>query len=379
MSLTNQNVERAKASASGQQFIGDDRVRGFALRITAGGAKAFVLQARIKGKLRRITIGRFPEWDVAQARTEAESLRSKIAHGQDPVAERKTKRQAKTFGDLQAIYFERCESPTEKDCIKSLPVMRRRAAVHLKAWQSRNASEITRADVDTLHARIGKNHGHALANRVATLVRTIYNYGIKKEHFDGKNPANDFDAYPELERQRYLTGDEFLRVNEALLQEPDWRHRAFFPLSVLTGARKGEWLAARWEHIKLTERLWFKPTTKTVPQLVPLSRAVIAILESLPSREKSIWVFPGSGKTGHMHDVYFAWNRIRTRAGVKDVRVHDLRHSFASVLISQGQPLAVIAKLLNHSTTATTERYAHLQMEPQRLAIERAAEVISGK
>ena len=149
---------------------------------------------------------------------------------------------------------------------------------------------------------------------------------------------------------------------------------------LLTGARKGELLSAKWVDINLEDCTWTMPDTKTGDaQTLPLPREAVAILEALPSRGKSEWVLPGHGRLGHMRDACEAWQRIRERAGIVNVRQHDLRHSFASFLAGRGVSIQVIGRLLNHKSISTTQRYAHISDAAARAAIEQNATLmISG-
>ncbi len=377
--LTQQAVEREKPPAKGpngkhtQSFIRDDKVRGFVLRILDSGTKTFLLQVRIKKKARWITIGRHPDFTVVQARDKAQAWRAEIAHGGDPTVEKQRAAAELAFGELCADFYAHGKAQKRK----SIDCVQKRIERFCATWLKRKASEITKADVAKLHEHLGVTKGHSIANSVVDHAKAIFNLAIKRDLFKGENPARGTDRFEETKRQRFLSLEELKRVNEALLEEPDWRHRVFFPLSVLTGARKGEWLAARWEDIDLTEGTWKKPVTKTTPQLMPLPQAAIAILEGLPSRGHSPWVFPGKGKRGHMRDVMEAWKRIRDRAEVPDCRVHDLRHSFASFMVGRGVPIQMVGKLLNHASIATTQRYAHLALDTQRAAIDANADALA--
>jgi integrase len=202
----------------------------------------------------------------------------------------------------------------------------------------------------------------------------MLNRAVDWEMLRGANPAQRMKLFREQKRERYLSPDELQKVNAALLQEPDWRWRAYFPIALMLGTRKSELLAMRWEDVDFTARTWRIPETKAGnSHLLPLPIPAIAILEEVPSRGKSEWVFPGEGSSGHIVEPAKAWQRIRKRAGVPDVRIHDLRHTLASWLIAQGFNLPLIGRALNHTQTATTARYAHLALDPVRAALEQTA------
>jgi integrase len=196
----------------------------------------------------------------------------------------------------------------------------------------------------------------------------------------GVNPAQRLRLFREHKRERYLTPEELQKVNAALLEEPDWRWRAYFPLALMLGTRKSELLSMRWADIDWNARTWRIPETKAGnSHLLPLPTSATEILKVLPSRDQSKWVFPGEGATGHIVEPAKAWQRVRARAGVPDVRIHDLRHTLASWLVAQGYNLPLVGRTLNHTQAATTARYAHLALDPVREALEQTAALMMGR
>jgi len=377
MKLTERIIQNAKLPTAGAKlmtpFLWDSKCQGLAVRVLPSGTKTFVLQMRHDGRLHRVKIGRYSSsgsgWTLEQARRRADELRVKIQHGEEV-------NDKATFEALAELFFQHSVKR------KTVARMRKRLDEHCSGWLKRKAKTITKGEIGELYDKIGANYP-SLANRVVALVHAIFAYAIRKEKFKGANPAviDKEDRLKEKKRERYLSFQELERLNDAILQEVDWRHRSYFPLLLLTGARKGELLRARWEHIKFDECTWEKPDTKTgVPQTMPLPQAAIQILEALPSRSKSEWIFPGYGETGHMRDAFEAWVRIRDRAKIHNLRQHDLRHSFASFLAGRGVSIQVIGRLLNHKSIQTTQRYAHIADEAQRAAIEaNAALMITGQ
>jgi integrase len=234
--------------------------------------------------------------------------------------------------------------------------------------------------VARLHGRIGDEHGRYAANRTLALLRTMFNLARTWELFKGDNPVQGIKQFKEQRRERYLSPEELQKVNAALLEEPDWRWRTYFPLALMLGTRKSELLAMRWADIDMPQRTWRIPETKAGnSHLLPLPTPAVAMLEALPSHDKSEWVFPGDGASGHIVEPAKAWQRIRARAGVPDVRIHDLRHTLASWLVAQGFNLPLVGRALNHTQTATTARYAHLALEPVRAALEQTAALMVAK
>ena len=376
--LTKTVVEAAAASKAGQTFIRDDEIRGFALRVIATGAKSFVFEGRIKGRMRRLTIGRYPDLTVAIARQRALEIRTAIGRGEDPAETRKVERNESTFEALAERYLHDYALPYKK------PRSVADDKFHLthcipSGWRTRRLSDIDRAEVEQLHSRVGRDHGKYAANHAVRLLRHMFNLARDWKMLRSDNPAARIKLFKEQRRERYLTPEELVKVNDALKDEPDWRWRAYFPLALMLGTRRGELCAARWEDIDLRQGTIRLPETKAGrPHLLPLPQAAIAILESSPSRMKSEWIFPSKSAAGHIVEPAKAWQRIRKRAGVKNVRIHDLRHTLASWLVGAGYNLSLIGRALNHSQIATTERYAHLAMDPVREALERNANLMFG-
>jgi integrase len=376
--LTKAVVEAAIAPKLGQTFLRDDVIRGFALRLIATGAKSFVFEGRIKGRMRRFTIGRYPDLTVAIARQKALEIRAAIGRGEDPAEARVVEMRELSFAELAERYLRDYAIPHKKArsvaddkyyLTHSIP----------SAWQTRRLSDIERADIEQLHSRIARDHGKYAANHAIRLLRHMFNLARDWKMLMNDSPAARIRLFKEERRERYLTPEELVKLNDALRDEPDWRWRAYFPLALMLGTRRGELCAVRWEHVDLHQRTIRLPETKAGrPHLLPLPRAAIAILESSPSYSRTGWIFPSKSSSGHIVEPAKAWQRIRKRAGVVDIRIHDLRHTLASWLVGAGYNLSLIGRALNHSQVATTERYAHLALDPVREALERNADLMFG-
>jgi integrase len=373
--LTKLAVEKCRGPAHGQIFIRDSEITGLALRVTAGGSRSFVFEGRIRGRMRRMTLGGYPSLSVHQARQEALKIKGAIAKGEDPSLERKQDREALTFGQLAALYLERHAKQHKKSAHRDEQMI----ASYLARWKNRKISDITRDDVVRLHQALGTDHGRYAANRTAALLRTIFNRAADWGLLMGRNPAERLKLFREEKRDRFLSPDELGRVNKALLEEANPYWHAYFPLSLLLGARRTELLEARWADIVLDRGMWRIPNTKSGnPHLLPLPTAAAEILRQLPSRDTSEWVFPGNGVSGHLIEPAKAWQRIRAKAGVHDVRIHDLRRTLGSWLAGEGYSLPLIGRALNHQNTSTTQIYARLQLDPVREALEtNAASMLS--
>lgn len=377
MKLTQRIIEATKPPIDGQRFLRDDELKGLAVRITASGAKSFVWEGRIKGRVRRITLGSSPALTVQAARRKALEVKSSIIDGEDPALEREQNRNEITFKMLAEAYFERHAIPHKRSWKEDQRLLKRYAPI---SWNARRLSDIRREDLLKLHANIGEKHGRSAANHLTRLLRAMFNLARDWGMFKEDNPVARIKLFAEERRQRFLSPEELRRVNDALVEETNVYWRAYFPLALMLGTRRSELLAARWSDIDLEQRVWRIPETKDgEPHLLPLPKPAVALLESLRSRARSEWVFPAQSASGHIVEPAKAWQRIRTRAGVPDVRIHDLRHTLASWMVGQGYNLPLIGRALNHSQITTTQRYAHLALDPVRSALERTAFLMFGE
>jgi integrase len=375
MRLTKDAIERAKPPEPGkkERFIRDDTIRGLGVRITTACAKSFIFEARIKGRPRRLTIGPWPDLNLVMARERAMEIRTAIARGEDPATDATESRQELTFGKLVLIYMERHAKPHKRSAWQDENTIRRYVPA---GWGNRKLSDISRSDIARLHAKVGDSNGRYVANRLLALLRVMFNLARTWELFKGDNPTLGIKQFKEEKRQRFLNADELQRINSALLQESDWRWQAYFPLALMLGTRRSELLSMRWCDVSLDQQTWRIPLTKQgTSNLLPLPSPALAILESLPSRG-GLWVFPSHGKSGHLEEPKKAWKRICETAGVSNVRIHDLRHTLASLMVAQGFSLPMIGRALGHSQPSTTSRYAHMAMDPLRAALESTSALV---
>jgi integrase len=380
MRLTETNAERAKWPVAGQRFLRDSEITGLALRVTPG-AKSWVwagrLQARrdAKGKNAycRVTIGHFPDMSLAKARRLAMEIRLQVERGADPTEILNPRGNESTFEELIEAYFERHARPHKRErSIKDDTYYLDKYVPG--SWRKRSLSAIGRDDVERLKLALKRDHGPYPANHTLRLLRCMFNLARDWGLLKGDNPAARVKLFKEERHERFLSPDELKRVNDALTAESMWQWRAYFPLALLLGLRKSELLSLRWDDVDLGLRTLKLPQTKAGrPHLLPLPSPAAAIFEGLPSRGQSEWVFSSDRIDGHIVEPSKAWQRIRERAGVSKVRIHDLRHTLASWLVAQGYNLPLIGRALNHSQTSTTERYAHLALDPVREALERNA------
>jgi integrase len=378
--LTDKVVRGLPAPATGNRITYDNTIRGFGCRVTAAGARAFIVNYRRKadGVERRITIGSYPDWSVEGAREKAKELKRHVDEGRDPLGEHAAERAAPTVADL-------CDRFIAEHVVKLSAHTRANHGATIRndilpALGRMKVSAVEYEHIDRLHRKVSER-APVLANRMVAILGKMFTLAVKwKLRTD--NPCKGIERNQEHPRQRYLKPEELRRLTKALAEDRNQQAADVFRLLLLTGARRGEILSAEWDSIDLAAGTWAKQASTTKQKQhhqVPLSAPARQILTRL--REKnptSPWVFPG--RNGPLKgDIKRHWKRICTAAGIRALRVHDLRHSYASQLASAGVGLHVIGQLLGHSQVSTTHRYAHLFDDPLRAATERVGAVIAGK
>jgi integrase len=307
---------------------------------------------------------------VEQARRACQIKSGDAAEGKDLQAARQAARHEHTAAGLFSYWLE----THAKQHKRTWQEDQRQYNTFLKPWANRKLSLIKKTEVQALHARVGEQNGRYAANRLLALLRALFNKASDMG-FVGQNPTTGVKKFVEEKRDRFLHGDELPAFFASLNAEPKDTLRDFFFLALLIGARKNNVLTMRWQDVSLEMGLWRIPETKSGEVVVvPLSSPALAILERrYRARGDSPWVFPSSGKTGHLVEPKSAWKRILDRAGLQDVRIHDLRRSLGSWQAMTGSSLPIIGKSLGHKQAATTMIYARLQVDPVRESVETAA------
>ena len=247
---------------------------------------------------------------------------------------------------------------------RSWRVDERIARQHLSsAFGDKQLAEIRRHEVeDWLHGLASSGLAPATCNRILAVFKTICSLAVMRGLLPtGQSPCAGVSPFKiRTQRERYLTRDEARRLMRAL-EKSGHPEAVALRLLLLTGARKSEILKARWEHVRLDLRLLVVPLSKSgKPRHIPLSDEAIAVIRSIPRQQGLPWLFPGHAPGKPLSDLYLFWNRLRRELGLADVRIHDLRHTFASFLVNAGHSLYEVQKLLGHGDPRTTMRYAHL-------------------
>lgn len=232
-------------------------------------------------------------------------------------------------------------------------------------------SQFKDTDFGKLHTEIGTEHP-TTANRVIAMASSLFGYAKEHRLFKGVNPAHDIKKFPETKRDRFLQSDELPAFFKSLSEEPNGMLRDYFLISLLTGARRSNVQEMQWSDIHLERGEWRIPTTKNGDsQTVTLTAEVVEILRARQGNNPT-WVFPGTGSTGHIVEPKKAWKRVLERAGISNLRIHDLRRTLGSWQAKTGASLVIVGKSLNHKSPSTTAIYARLDLDPVRESVDRA-------
>jgi integrase len=349
----------------------DSDLAGFGALVTRSGAKSFVFNYRNRsGTERRIKIGDFPTWAVSVARDEAKGLRKRVDRGEDPKAEERAERQAPTVRDLCAMYEE--EHLPRKRASSAAEDRRQIQKYIVPKLGRKKVADVTRRDIKTLHKSLESMPYRA--NRLLALLSKMFNLAITEWELRADNPCKGVDRFPEQGRERFLSQQEIANLSDALAEHPNQTVAAAIRFLLLTGARKGEVINATWDQFDFERGLWDKPSSHTKTKrrhVLPLSAPALQILADLPRDSER--VFPGLGSLGH------AWQKIRGAAGLDGVRIHDLRHSAASILASKGLSLPLIGAVLGHTQWQTTMRYSHLANHALQEAVDLIGDEVAPK
>ncbi|MDX9981149.1 MAG: site-specific integrase [Lentisphaeria bacterium] len=388
LSFTKETLAGIAPPASGRDTYRDTKERYLYLFVTPT-KKVFYFVRWYKGRTEQIRLGNFPETTVYLARRGAQEKAGAIAEGRDPAEERRAEKTAPTFGAL----FQRYMADYAKAHKKTWQQDEWNYVRHVeKQWGNSRVDDITPATVTKLHNRLSSRSGPVMANRIWALVRGVFSWGITHELVKGDNPCRATKANRERSRERFMDADELQRFL-AVLEETDPDMRDFFNLLLETGVRKSSLMRMEWADINLDKAAWRVSgefTKNGDPLHIPLTEQAVAILRNRKNEQcnpgdpqkikgaeasHSPWVFPArrSGtKNGHIADVRRAWESITAKAGLPDLRIHDIRRTLGSWMAAQGASMLLIGRTLGHRDTKSTEVYARLNTEPIRQAVEQA-------
>jgi integrase len=373
--LTKRSVE-GLATEEKDYLAWDRDMRGFGIRVYPSGKKTYLVQYRAGRRTRRITIGQHGVLTAEEARIRAKQLLGDVARGSDPSAEKQAKRRAPTVASLCDRFLEEyveqhCKPTTARDYHS---IIRRFIRPRLGPLP---IAEVTRADVVAFH--------HALrdtpyqANRAASMLSKLFNlaedWGLRQA---GSNPARRIKKFREEEKKRYLSDAEQMRLGEVLAEALEEGTESVYAVSailllIFTGCRLSEILTLRWDYV--TSHHLELPDSKTGRRRIPLPREAYDILMELPREAGNPYVILGEVDGAPLVNLQKPWRRIRSKAGLEDVRIHDLRHTYASVAMKDGIDPFTLKEIMGHKNLTTTLRYAHLADD----AVQRAAGSVAAR
>jgi integrase len=369
--ITKRHVEGMRPAAS-DVFAWDDELRGFGVRVKPSGLRSYLVQYRnAHGRSKRMTIGEHGRLTAEEARKQARLILAEVDKGGDPAEARDAARKAPTVTELCVRYLAEHAASRKK----SRSVAGDRGMIDrfiVRALASRKVADVSHADVARLHHSLRQTPYQA--NRMLALLSKMMNlaekWGLRP---NGTNPCRHVEKFREAKRERFLSSDELGRLGDVLVQAEQNATElasviAAVRLLVLTGCRLSEVLTLEWQHVDFANSCLRLPDSKTGAKIVHLNAPALAVLAGVERQQGSPWVIAGAKAGTHLVNLEKPWRRIRARAGIPDVRLHDLRHSFASVAVGLGEGLPMIGKLLGHTQTQTTARYAHLATDPVKAA-----------
>jgi integrase len=367
----------------------DPKVTGFGVRIYAGGGRSFFVNYRIDGRERRYTFGDFPRWSVTAARERAKELRTEIDRGHDPAGQKRDRREAPTVQDLIDRYVDEhlprksgAESRVE-DEKKMLSEIGMLLGKHTKV------ADVHGGDIKDMHRKITESGRPVRANRIMAIASKAFSLSLVPMSGENTpwrnaaqgNPCKGIERNHEEGRERFFSQPELTAISDALAAYPGVAADCV-RLIMLTGCRPAEAMRAEWPEFDNEPGYWIKPSAHTKQRKVhrlPLSPPAIELIERLGKARKGNWVFPGDIAGEPLKALWHVWHFVRTQTGLgADARLYDLRHTFASVGAGGGLGLPIIGRLLGHTQSRTTQRYAHFADDPLREAADKITAVITG-
>lgn len=380
-----------------------EAVRGFGVAAFRNGGKCYIAQYRKDGRSRRTRIGEHGRLTPEEARRQAKVVLGAVEGGKDPIAERKAAREVRTFKAIATEFLDQHIKSKRK--ARTADEYERILTLHVvPALGSKRILDLRRADVAKLHSKLSASPYQA--NRAIALVSAVWNWAARRDEVSfADNPARAVERFAEKSRERFLTSEELGRLGDVLREgealglpysvdetnpkvknapKPDSRRVNLDPyavaairLLILTGARLREILDAQWSQLDMERGILFLPDSKTGKKPLYLSAAAHSVLAEIPRIKDNPHIIAGAAKGAPRADLHRPWKAIRRAAKLDEVRIHDLRHSFASFGAGASLGLPIIGKLLGHSQAATTHRYAHLDADPLRRAAETIGATIS--
>lgn len=361
--------------------VRDNQISGFGVRLQkAGGKPSYFVNRRVKGGATvSVTIGPHGTWTPATARTKALEICHQLNQGINPNQVRKTENAKLTFGQAAEQFLAQHGPKLKPRTLYNYEHMLNKTI--LPVFAKKPLDDITHTAVTRFHVKLKstpRNANHCLSV-ISKLLNWAHQSGLRS---DATNPVLGIKRFKENKKERHLSLNEFKTLGDLLARlEADNAESPYviaaLRLYIFTGARRSEILELKWNHVDLDAGMLSLPDSKTGRKTVHLNAAAIDLLENVPRLSGNPYVIVGKKPGTHMVNISKPWGRIRKLVNMEDVRLHDLRHSFASVIASSGGSLVMIGKLLGHTQAQTTARYAHLFDAPLRDLNEQAGAVIS--
>jgi integrase len=372
--FTDERLRKMKAAAPGKRdYYHDLLTPGLMLSVTATGNRSFMFQRWSPEKQRSVTVtlGKYPTLSIREARERAVIHSGAVNAGDDPALEKKQKRETLTVAEILDLYITEHSIPHKRSTKDDQAKIR----LHLKPhFGARRIDEVTPDSVRSWHTGLTKTMTPAAANRHLALLRSVYNTMLP----DLLNPCRTTKMFKEYSRDRFLQPEELENFFQAVEEErqvgnPDIAD--YLLLSIYTGARRSNVLAMKWSDIDFNREQWRisgeQSKNKSI-MIVPLVGEVMGILIRRRDMASSVFVFPSHGKTGHLQEPKTGWARILNRAGLENVRLHDLRRTMGSYQTIGGASTAIVGKTLGHKNPTSTAVYARMTLDPVREAMEKA-------
>lgn len=378
--FNNRRIEALPAhdpdSASKSAEYSDATVPGLKVTVGTGGSKRFAFRYQTAGgRMRFAKLGTFPAIDVAEARRLALEMRAIVDRGGDPLDARDRIKGMPTFSEFVRDEYLPFARQTKRSAHDDDSKFR----LHLEPkWGTLRLCDITTRDVQLHHPAMRESHSVGTANRHLALVSATFRKAVEWGRIE-RNPAAGIKAFRENNRcETYLTQDQVGRLIAAMANDFNQTAVAALQLLIFTGVRREEALQARWEHVDLDGGQWWLPKTKSGRgRYVALSSEAVALLRAQPSLAVSPWVFPGRSGDKPLNNPRKAFHRVLDAAGLPHVRIHDLRHTFASFAVNAGASLYQVQHALGHSSAQMTQRYAHLADEAGKRLVAQVGAVVS--
>jgi len=365
INLTQNIIQNYKCPTDKKKIdLFDQKIPGLTLEIRCSGGRTYYLRHKNRrGVTKLLKLGRPCDLSLQQVRQFAQEKRTQIALGFDPAEDKATLQAVPTFAKFINAQYMPYVKTYKRSWNTDVSILKNHL---LPRFGNRHLDEIDRSDIVRMHQERKVSGAPGSANRLLIMMRYIFNLALRWEVAGIK--ANPCAGVPLLEvnnkMERYLSVDEAQRLYQAVCKSENSMLKYIVPMLILTGARKREVLDAKWQDFDIERSTWRIPTTKSgKARHVPLSDGAIAVLSSLPMKQHSDYVFANPKTNRPYVSVYYSWHTARKLAGLSDVRMHDLRHSFASLLINSGRTLYEVQHILGHTQVKTTQRYAHLSQD----------------